>query len=127
MPLPSFAACRQCRTPGRRRPTPPDAASARAAGEGSCASKHALLAEELAAIGRQSLPLLVVGSLVPTMLKTDPELAPGTHLSEVHECLTVLPSRQTAAVGEARPEASEPTAYASRKLSRHAGKGQANR
>ena len=24
------------------------------------------------------------------MLKTDPELAPGAHLSEVHECLTVL-------------------------------------
>lgn len=57
---------------------------------GSCASKHALLAEELAAIGLQSLPLLVVGSLVPKMLKTDPELAPGAHLSEVHECLTVL-------------------------------------
>ena len=71
-------------------PSPPDAASARAAGEGSCASKHALLAEELAAIGLQSLPLLVVGSLVPKMLKTDPELAPGAHLSEVHEYVTVL-------------------------------------
>jgi hypothetical protein len=71
-------------------PTPPDAASARAAGTGSCASKHALLAEELTAIGLQSLPLLVVGSLVPQMLKTDRELAPGAHLSEVHECLTVL-------------------------------------
>jgi hypothetical protein len=71
-------------------PSPPDAASARATGTGSCASKHALLGEELEAIGLQSLPLLVVGSLVPRMLKTDPELAPGAHLSEVHECLTVL-------------------------------------
>ena len=71
-------------------PSPPEAASARAAGAGSCASKHALLAEELAAIGLQSMPLLVVGSLVPQMLKTDPELAPGAHLAEVHECLTVL-------------------------------------
>ncbi len=71
-------------------PSPPDAASARATGAGSCASKHALLAEELAPIGLQSLPLLVVGSLVPQMLKTDPELAPGAHLAEVHEFLTLL-------------------------------------
>jgi hypothetical protein len=71
-------------------PAPPDAASARTAGASSCASKHALLAEELAAIGLQSLPLLVVGPLVPQMLETDPELAPGAHLAEVHECLTVL-------------------------------------
>jgi hypothetical protein len=71
-------------------PAPPDAASARRMQAGSCASKHALLAEELAAIGMQSLPLLVVGSLVPQMLKSDPELAPGAHLAEVHECLTVL-------------------------------------
>ncbi len=71
-------------------PSLPDAASARATGTGSCASKHALLAEELTAIGLQSLPLLVVGSLVPQMLKSDPQLAPGAHLSEVHECLTVL-------------------------------------
>jgi hypothetical protein len=49
-----------------------------------------LLAEELASIGLQSLPLLVVGPLVPQMLKTDPELAPGAHVAEVHECLTVL-------------------------------------
>jgi hypothetical protein len=71
-------------------PTPPDAASARRMQAGSCASKHALLAEELAAIGLQSLPMFVVGPLVPQMLKSDPELAPGAHLSEVHECLTVL-------------------------------------
>ena len=71
-------------------PSPPDAASARTAAAGSCASKHALLAEEFTAIGLQSLPLLVVGSLLPLMLKTDPELAPGAHLAEVHECLTVL-------------------------------------
>jgi hypothetical protein len=71
-------------------PSQPDAASARAAGEGSCASKHALLSEELALIGLQSLPLLVGGSLVPRVLQADPELAPGAHLSEVHECLTAL-------------------------------------
>jgi hypothetical protein len=63
-------------------PAPPDAASARTAVGGSCASKHALLAEELAAIGLQSLPMFVVGPLVPQMLKSDPELAPGAHLSE---------------------------------------------
>jgi hypothetical protein len=70
-------------------PSPPDAASARTAGAGSCASKHALLAEELAAIGLQSLPLFVVGPLVPAALAADPEIAPGKHLAEVHECLTV--------------------------------------
>src|SRR5438445_9347852 len=71
-------------------PSPPDAVSARTAGAGSCASKHALLAEELGATGLQSLPLMIVGPLVPLMLKSDPELAPGAHLAEVHECLTVL-------------------------------------
>jgi hypothetical protein len=71
-------------------PAPPGAASARAAGAGSCASKHALLAEELGATGLRSLPLMIVGPLLPQMLKSDPELAPGAHLAEVHECLTVL-------------------------------------
>lgn len=71
-------------------PSPPDAASARTADAGSCASKHALLAEELAELGIESLPLLVVGPLVPRILADDPETAPGRHLPEVHECLTVL-------------------------------------
>ncbi len=71
-------------------PSPPDAESARKRGVGSCASKHALLALELEAIGISSRPLFVVGPLVPKLLATDPEIAPGAHLSEVHECLTVL-------------------------------------
>ena len=71
-------------------PSPPDAESARKRGVGSCASKHALLAAELEAIGVRSRPVFVVGPLVPKLLATDPEIAPGAHLSEVHECLTVL-------------------------------------
>jgi hypothetical protein len=71
-------------------PAPPDAESARLAGSGSCASKHALLAEELLAAGIESLPLLVVGPLVPRALADDPGVAPGRLLPEVHECLTVL-------------------------------------
>lgn len=71
-------------------PSPPDAASLRASGVGTCASKHALLAEELLSAGIESLPLLVVGPLVPRVLADDPEIAPGGLLPEVHECLTVL-------------------------------------
>ena len=71
-------------------PSPPDAESARASGTGSCASKHALLAEELLGVGIESLPLLVVGPLVPRILAEDPAVAPGRFLPEVHECLTVL-------------------------------------
>jgi len=71
-------------------PSPPDAASARETNAGSCASKHALLAEELASLGIESRPLFVVGKLVPELLAGDPELAPGAHLPEVHECLTVI-------------------------------------
>lgn len=71
-------------------PSPPDAESARSMGTGSCASKHALLAEELGAIGIDSYPLFVVGRLVPDILAGDAELAPGAHLPEVHECLTVV-------------------------------------
>ena len=71
-------------------PSPPDAASARKVGAGSCASKHALLAEELEKLGIGSLPLFVVGPLAPAMLATDPELEPGIHLLEVHECLALL-------------------------------------
>lgn len=71
-------------------PAPPDAESCRKSNAGSCASKHALLAEELDAIELPSLPLLVVGSLVPLNLRTHPDFADGAHLFEVHECLTVL-------------------------------------
>jgi hypothetical protein len=71
-------------------PSPPDAESARTSGIGTCASKHALLAEELLAVGIESLPLLVVGPLVPRILADDPEIEPGHLLPEVHECLTVL-------------------------------------
>jgi hypothetical protein len=71
-------------------PAPPDADSCRKANAGSCASKHALLAEELEAIGLQSLPLFVVGRLVPLNLRTDPAFAEGANLYEVHECLTVM-------------------------------------
>ena len=31
-----------------------------------------------------------MGKLVPELLAGDPELAPGAHLPEVHECLTVI-------------------------------------
>ncbi len=71
-------------------PGPPDAAAARQARAGTCASKHALLAEELEALGVASLPLLMVGPLVPRQLADAPELRDGTSLLEVHECLTVL-------------------------------------
>jgi hypothetical protein len=73
-----------------RWPAPPDAASAREAGAGTCASKHALLADELARLGLVSLPLLIVGRLVPSALAHDPELRDGASLVEVHECLTLL-------------------------------------
>jgi hypothetical protein len=71
-------------------PAAPDADSARRLKAGSCASKHALLAEELAAIGLECRPLFVVGKLVPDMLVDDKEMAPGAGLPEVHECLTVM-------------------------------------
>lgn len=70
-------------------PAPPDAASAAAAGAGSCASKHALLADRLAAALVASRPLFVVGPLVPAVLAGDPEMADGAGLLEVHELLTV--------------------------------------
>ena len=70
-------------------PTPPDAASCRRNGVGSCTSKHALLAEELRAIGIESAPMFVLGPLVPPALAEDPEIAPGAGLQEVHELLTV--------------------------------------
>jgi hypothetical protein len=70
-------------------PCPPDASSARVAGTGSCASKHALLREDLARLGVSSRPLFVAGALVPPILADDPEMAPGVGLVEVHECLSV--------------------------------------
>lgn len=71
-------------------PAPHTAAYARERGRGSCASKHALLAEELSAIGVEPAPLLVVGALVPPSLAAEPEFAPGAGLRKVHGCLTVL-------------------------------------
>lgn len=70
-------------------PVPPDPSSAAATGVGSCASKHALLAERLRSIGVASRPLFVVGPLVPSILATDPPFDAGASLLEVHECLTV--------------------------------------
>ena len=68
-------------------PGPPDAESARRDGRGTCASKHALLAEELAALGLTSVPVVVVGPLVPAIW---PDLlAEGAGLMEVHEYLAV--------------------------------------
>lgn len=68
-------------------PAPPEAAWTRAAGTGTCAGKHALLAEDLAAFGLRCRPLLMVGPLVPEVW---PDLlAEGGDLQEVHECLTV--------------------------------------
>jgi hypothetical protein len=65
----------------------PEASAAREQRAGTCASKHALLAEELRSIGLASLPLLVVGPLAPAIW---PDLvARAAGLPEVHECLTV--------------------------------------
>jgi hypothetical protein len=71
-------------------PVPPDAAAARDSGCGSCSSKHALLAEDLAALGISSHPLFVAGPLLPPGLAHEPEFATGAALLEVHECLTIL-------------------------------------
>jgi hypothetical protein len=72
-------------------PAPPTAAAAREAGAGTCASKHALLAEEAAGLGLSSAPLLLVGPLVPPALRGDggPLDAAGD-LLEVHECIVIL-------------------------------------
>jgi hypothetical protein len=69
-------------------PGPPDAAAARSQRAGTCASKHALLAEELTALGLIVSPLLVAGPLVPPIW---PDLMRGgAGLVEIHECVTVL-------------------------------------
>ena len=71
-----------------RWPAAPDAASTEAAGAGTCAGKHALLAQRLEAAGLRCAPLLVVGTLAPQLW---PDLADDADgLLEVHECLTVL-------------------------------------
>ena len=68
-------------------PAPPEAAWTRAAGKGTCAGKHALLAEDLAHVGLPSTPLVMVGPLVPAIW---PDLvAEAEDLQEVHECLSV--------------------------------------
>lgn len=70
-----------------RWPAPPDAATTREVGAGTCAGKHAVLAEDLHAVGVRSRPLLVVGPLVPEIWPDLREQAGD--LLEVHECLTV--------------------------------------
>jgi hypothetical protein len=71
-------------------PGPPDAASVRQHGMGTCASKHAVLAEELLSLGIASVPLLVIGPLVPEVLRGEEDCRLGLSLVEVHECLTIL-------------------------------------
>lgn len=85
----AVAAAEEVRRVPYRWPVPPDAASVRASGAGSCASKHALLAELLEGFGIPSVPLLVVGPLVPSVLAGDAAFTEGRHLLEVHELLTV--------------------------------------
>lgn len=72
-----------------RWPLPPTADSARAERAGPCASKHALLTEELASIGIASRPLLCIGPLVPPGFRDHRDLVDGADLLEVHELLTV--------------------------------------
>ncbi|ROR90840.1 hypothetical protein [Nocardioides aurantiacus] len=71
-----------------RWPAPPDAASTERAGAGTCAGKHALLAQRLASVGLVSGPLVVVGPLAPPIWPDLVGEADG--LLEVHECLTVV-------------------------------------
>ena len=68
-------------------PAPPDAASTRAAGCGTCAGKHAVLREDLAELGLITHRLMVVGPLVPSLWPDLVERAGD--LLEVHECVTV--------------------------------------
>jgi hypothetical protein len=72
-----------------RWPGEPDANAARLSGWGTCASKHALLAEKLAAIGVGSTTLLMAGPLIPPDLLQDPLFSPARGLIEMHECLRV--------------------------------------
>lgn len=68
-------------------PAPPDAASTRTAGVGTCAGKHAVLREDLALLDLPTQRLMVVGPLVPPLW---PDLvARAGALLEVHECVVV--------------------------------------
>lgn len=73
-----------------RWPGKPDAEAVRREGYGTCASKHALLAERLREADIESAPLLVSGRLVPAFLQGRKEFAEAAELLEVHECLTVF-------------------------------------
>lgn len=68
-------------------PGPPDADATRALGAGTCAGKHALLAEIVECeLGLACGHLLVVGPLVPALW---PDIVGrGARIVEVHECLT---------------------------------------
>ena len=68
-------------------PAGPDAGSTRRKRAGTCAGKHAVLAEDLAARGLVAHPMFVVGPLVPDLWPDLQQLA--GHLLEVHECLSV--------------------------------------
>lgn len=72
-----------------RWPAPPSALSARTDGAGTCASKHALLAEELYKIGVPSRPIFCIGPLVPPLRASFGNLRHAADLVEVHELLTV--------------------------------------
>jgi hypothetical protein len=68
-------------------PASSDAESTRRNRAGTCAGKHAVLAEDLASCGLIANPMFVVGPLVPELWPDLRELA--GHLLEVHECLSV--------------------------------------
>ena len=68
-------------------PAPPDAESTRRAHAGSCAGKHAVLVEDLAALELVANPMFIVGPLVPPIW--DDLQAEAGHLLEVHECVSV--------------------------------------
>jgi hypothetical protein len=68
-------------------PAGSDAESTRRNRAGTCAGKHAVLAEDLASCGLVANPMFVVGPLVPDIWPDLRELA--GHLLEVHECLSV--------------------------------------
>lgn len=71
-------------------PGEPTSASASQQQQGTCASKHALLAEHCDALGILTSPLLVIGRLVPPRLAQQAPFAGESELLEVHECLTVV-------------------------------------
>lgn len=69
-----------------RWPAPPDAISTTTVQAGSCAGKHALLAQKLQSAGLSCAPLMIVGPLVPAIWQDLADEADG--LLEVHECVT---------------------------------------